>query len=276
MAERARDSDEAQIGPELQGMHDPGQLSALLRRAGWRLAGYDPGVYLRFEPPPGLSARAFSLLVPLNPAAPEFGDTMQHTIDVLSAYMCLGAALTAAAEWMEHAEDRDQNGDHSHSAGHDAVYAPVVTIRPVRYEATCLPEDHRYRQLTTLYLERDSQSGWCVTDGLDPPLYVSRDGTWSSPFDTTTRHSTRRSFPLEEAHALVEKHLPYLNFGCGKTAAALLLAEEDLSDVAYEALRRNLSTGPRQRDTEAKTGSSTAFSPAAYGTGRDSPGSGER
>lgn len=293
MAERTHDSDSPQIGPVLQGVHDPDRLSALLRRAGWQIAAHDPGVYLRFEPP--YVPQPVSLLVPLNPAAPEFDDTMQYAIDVLSAYMRIGEELTtAAALWTEHAEDRDRGGDGSHQAGHGAANASAVSVRPCRYEVSCLPDDHRYRRYATLYVER-GQRGWCVTDGFVPARFMSRDGSLDSPFDyddIDAFPSAHFEFSLKEACEVAEEYVPYLHVG-DMTAADLLKAEAEqqdpshtqaqpdaggtrLSDVAHEALGRNLHAGTRPRDDDAKPGSTTAFPPSLYGRGRDSPRSDER
>jgi len=64
---------------------DPTRLTLLLEDAGWRLVGGRPGIYNRFAAPGQASGRHGSLVVPLDPSAPEFEELMLAALSELAA-----------------------------------------------------------------------------------------------------------------------------------------------------------------------------------------------
>ncbi|WP_329789155.1 hypothetical protein V1227_33070 [Lentzea sp. DG1S-22] len=69
---------------------DPDRLLLLLEDLGWKIAGGRNGIYKRLTPPTNGDqdwGRRWSLLVPLDKAAPDFGDSMRAAILELSSSM---------------------------------------------------------------------------------------------------------------------------------------------------------------------------------------------
>lgn len=61
------------------------RLTLLLEEAGWRLVGGRRGIYNRFAPPGSGSDFSGSLVVPLDPSAPEYVELMDAALSLLSS-----------------------------------------------------------------------------------------------------------------------------------------------------------------------------------------------
>lgn len=72
---------------------DPGRMVTTLMDAGWQVAGHKTGVYVRLAWP---NDKSRSLLVPLDPTAPEFEELLRAAVNQLEDAVRTGRSAAEA------------------------------------------------------------------------------------------------------------------------------------------------------------------------------------
>lgn len=101
----------------------------------------------------------------------------------------------------------------------------AVTVRPTRYEVSCIPEDNVNARHFTLKVEYRGRGLWAVTDGVD---CLSESGEWSYeriPSNREDEWLAAHRFDLDTALRLAKEAAPKMTVN-GHTVAHVLARHE--------------------------------------------------